>query len=599
MKKALSSIITAFKNPLLVLLGLIIYIIIAFGFKQIGISFVISLICIIFGMWGTLTESFQRLKRGQFGIDYIAILAILTSIITGQYLVGIIIALMSSTGDTLEDYAANKAKTSLTSLADRIPENILIKNFNKTTTLTPIKEIKVNEIIIVRKGEVIPLDGILLSNNATLDESSLTGEAYPAEKIKEDEIRSGVVNIGNFIEIRVLKEAKNSTYKKIVNLVQKAQKEKAPLVRLADKYSMWFTIITFIIAGLAFWHTHSLISILAVFVVATPCPLILATPIALLGGMNKMAKNRVIVKKLSSIESLSKVNAIIFDKTGTITLGKPRVIKFDILDKKKDEKNLLSIAEALERNSLHPLAKAIVNFAISKKAPTIHVDKINEIIGKGIEGKLKNKTYLLSKIPNSDGADMAIGIYEDKKCVGTFYFEDEIKNQSKNTISKLEDMGITLAMYTGDKLEVAKKLIDKLNINMTLKAECKPEDKEYGIQQLKSKGKTVAMVGDGINDAPALALADVGMVFSTEEQTAATDAADVVFLGGNFSIVLDSLINSRKTIEIALQSILWGIGLSILAMIFAAFGLIPPIYGAILQEFIDVAVILNAIRAAR
>jgi heavy metal translocating P-type ATPase len=583
-----------FKLPAFVVLGLILFILTYLtGLKT--YSVVIALISILFGSYPLLKETIADIRKKQFGLDYIAILAVLVALLTQEYLVGIILALMLATGRNLEDYASSLAKKSLTALSERIPHDIGVLE-NDVIVSKPVKSVIVGEIIVVRKGEVVPLDGALLSENAVLDEASLTGEAYPADKYKGDTLRSGIVNVGDILRLKVTKVEKDSTYKKIVELVEKSQKEKAPIVRLADKYSIYFTLLTFLIAFIAFVLHGSLESILAVLVVATPCPLILATPIALIGGMNAQAKRRIIIKKLASLESLSRVTTVVFDKTGTITLGKPRVVDFKLLDNSFDKENLLSISLAIERNSLHPLAKAVVEFG--KKAKIVHATSITETVGKGIEGLVSGKKYLLTKLP-ADNSDMQFGLFYNDKTIAVFTFEDEIKEASRETINTLLALGLSLKIFTGDKYAAAAKLVKNLGIDIEIQADLKPEDKQKGIERLKKEKKVVAMVGDGINDAPALALADVGMVFADAEQTAASEAADVVLLGGNFSSVLTSIIDAKKTIKIAKQSIIWGIGLSVVAMVFASGGYINPVAGSILQEVIDVAVIINALRTSR
>lgn len=584
----------AFKIPLIVLTGLFFYLTLSIsGFKVIAIA--LALILIVLGSYKLLVETVEDIKNGQFGLDYIAILAVVVSIITQEYLVGIILALMLATGRNLEEYGASIAKKSLTELSERIPHDVNVEVDGKLIQKAVV-DVKVNEVIIVRKGEVVPLDGVLVSKNGLVDESSLTGEAFPVDKYQEDLLRSGIVNIGEALHIRVLKEEKDSTYKKIVLLVARAQSEKAPMVRLADKYSLYFTGITFVICAIAFFMHGTLESILAVLVVATPCPLILATPIALIGGMNAQAKRRIIVKQLSGIESLARVDTLIFDKTGTITLGKPKVIDFQVIKEEHEKEHLLSISAAIERNSLHPLAKAVVDYA--HKAPTLSAAHVKEIIGNGIEGVVEGHRYILRKVKSEDSL-MQIGLFIEENEIAVFTFEDEIKSESKNTIKHLRSLKMNLQIFTGDKLSAAKELVKKLGFDIEIHAELKPEDKQMGIENLKKTGKTIAMVGDGINDAPALALADVGIVFANEEQTAASEAADIVLLGGNFSSVLYSLLSSKRTIFIAKQSIFAGIGMSIFCMIAASLGLIPPLMGSIIQEGIDVAVILNALRASK
>ncbi len=313
--------------------------------------------------------------------------------------------------------------------------------------------------------------------------------------------------------------------------------------------------------------------------------------------MNAAAKKKIIVKRLASMEVLSRINALIFDKTGTITLGMPKVVNFDLSQKNADSKKLIAVAEAIERNSLHPLAKAIVRYAKEKNVARIKAEKITEKIGQGIFGEVDGINYHLSKLSSNEG--MKIGLFKGQTELGVFTFEDEIKPESKKIIDQFKGLGFKLFIFTGDKQAAADKVATILGQGIEIKAECTPADKQFGIKQLQDKQQVVAMVGDGINDAPALALADVGMVFSNEEQTAASEAADVVFLGGDFKHVSEILSLSKRTIGIAMQSILVGMGLSLVAMVVASFGLIPPIVGAGIQEAIDVGVIINALRASR
>ncbi len=594
--KEKSALLKTFQIPAIVLLGIILYIILSFSHREI-ISTLIILAVTILGSFRLFKESLRAILKRHFALDYIAILAILVSLVTQEYIVAAILALMISSGRTLEDYGVAQAKKSLTKLTDRIPNEVILWENNTMGARLSIGKVKKGDEIIVRKGEVIGLDGILISQSGLTDESSLTGEPYTIEKIKGDPIRSGTINMGDLIIVRITKEAGNSTYAKIIEMVKKAQDEKTPFIRIANQYSILFTVITLLITGFAYILSgFDLTRALAVLVIATPCPLIIATPIALLGGVNSASKKHIIVKKLASIEILSKADTIIFDKTGTITLGRPIVAEFKNLSGLKTAE-ILAIAESIERNSLHPLAKAVVEFAKSKKAEILHAQNIEEKVGSGITGVVNGRSYSLSKLPSQEG--MAIGIFENKKHLATFKFEDEIKLDSKEIIKKLKKLGFGLHIFTGDKKEAAEKVVKNLGENVIIKAGCTPEDKQKGIQELKKQGKITAMVGDGINDAPALALADVGMVFSNEEQTAASEAADIVFLGGNFSLVVDSLNIAKRTLGIAKQSILFGIGASILGMAFASFGLIPPIGGAFIQEAIDVAVIINALRASR
>lgn len=595
--KKIISLVNSFKIPALVIVGIILYLLCIY-FHLLLLANIIVFTVIILGSYALFKETLISLTKKQFALDYIAILAILVGVLTHEYLVASILALMIASGRNLEEYGVSQAKKSLTSLVDRIPTDITLWKNNKPGDKEKIGNVSVGTLIFIKKGEVVGLDGALVSEVAEVDESSLTGEPYFIEKVQGDIIRSGVINIGQPMVVKVTKTEGDSTYKNIINLVKQAEVEKSPFVRLADKYSNIFTLVTFFIAGFAYVSSDfDLSRVLSVLAVATPCPLIIATPIALLGGVNASAKRKIIIKRLSSLEVLSKTTAILFDKTGTITLGTPKLTEIRIKDKKYSEESVLSIAEAIERSSLHPLAKALVMKAKEKHVKVLPAENIQESVGNGISGDVSGKKYTLSKLTGNSG--MAIDLHHNKKTIAVFYFEDEIKEQSKSTISHLLSKGYFLKILTGDKKEAAEKMVQALGIDLEIKAECSPEDKQKEIEALKKNGFITAMVGDGINDAPALALADVGIAFSNEEQTAASEAADIVVLGGSFSMILEGLQIAKKTVLIAKQSILWGIGLSITAMIFASVGIVPPIFGAGLQEAIDVAVILNALRASK
>lgn len=551
---------------------------------------------------GSLTlirETIESLLHKQLALDYIAILAISTGVLTGNNVVAGVIVLMLSGGNALEEYAMSKAKDSLTKLADRIPNTVQVLNSDGTHTATAIESIHIGTDIIVRRGEVIPLDGELVSKLGMIDESSLTGEANFVEKRTGDLVRSGTINTGDVLTLRVLKEDKDSTYRKIITMVQQAQEEKAPLIRLADKYSGIFTLMTFAICIIAYLISHDFTRVLAVLVIATPCPLILATPIALMGGLNAAARKRIIVKHLGSLEALSRTDTIIFDKTGTITLGKPIVSHLEIMTPTLSKAKIYAIAHAIERNSLHPLAKALIHEAKKHETRELIASNVKETLGIGISATIEGRHFTLKKAKGKDG--MQIALFEGNKQIALFTFEDAMKAGTGKLLRSLHTQGCDLYLFTGDKLAHAKETMKAARIEdaVTIKAECTPEEKQDGIRALKDKGAITAMVGDGINDAPALALADVGLVFSNEEHTAASEAADIVFLSGNIEAVHDAFAISKRTIHIAMQSIIVGIGLSTIGMLVAGAGYIPPVVGAGIQEVIDVAVILNALRASR
>ncbi len=517
-----------------------------------------------------------------------------------DYLVGVVIVLMLTTGEALEMYASLRARKSLTALIDRIPKSVTVlvsADPNSGTAKKNIEDVRIGEYILVRRGEVIPLDGVLESAIAETDESSLTGEPFNIVKEAGDVVRSGTVNISDPIVIRVTVEDRESTYRKLIGLVEQAQESKAPLVRLADRYSLVFTAVTAVIAIAAYLMTRDMNIVLAVLVVATPCPLLIATPIALIGGMSSAAKQKVILKNLASIEVLSRVKHIVFDKTGTITLGEPIVTAVVLKDQSYSESQVLAIASSIEHNSLHPIAKAIVLHARAQQVEPAHAINIQEKIGEGISGEVDGTRYLLAKYSASD--HFTIALKSGEQLIALIEMADAMKQGSKEQMQQLIAQGYALEMLTGDKEAVAQEVAAQVGVAMMIQANCTPEQKLQRIRELQEQGYVVAMVGDGINDAPALAAANVGIVFSNEENTAASEAADIVLLGGELQQVLSVFGVARRSIRIALQSIWIGIGLSVICMIAAAFGHIPPLVGSLLQEGIDILVIVNALRASR
>ncbi len=580
--------------PVSVFLTLALGLLLRFGWGLELVSNIIFVFGIILGSVEVARETAVYLMHKNFGIDYIAILAITVSVISRQYIVGSVIVLMISGGGALEKYAQARAKSSLTALTNRIPHEVLLYDGGVSEREVAIESVKTGQKIFVRKGEVIPLDGILVSEYSQIDESSLTGEAYFVDKMKGDKIRSGTTNMGNSIIVSVTKEDRNSTYRQIINMVKKAQEEKSPMIRLAHRYNMSFTVLALIISAIAYIYWKDINYVLAVLVIATPCPLLLATPIALIGGMSASARKKIIVKDLASIEALSKANTLIFDKTGTITLGKPVIRHISIKERGYSRAKVLGIAEAIERNSLHPIAHALINLARKERVQSLIAKNVEEKPGSQISGIVQGKRFTLKR--GSEASIEDVHLTEGKKLIAEFVFEDVPKSDAKSIINKLAEQGMDVHVFTGDKKEAAERFERVIDIDVDVESEMSPEDKQKGIKSFKKRGKIVAMVGDGINDAPALALADVGMVFSHEEHTASSEAADIVFLGGSFSEVYDSINISRKTMKIVKQSIFVGIGLSIIGMGFAAVGLVIPIIGAVLQEAIDVSVILNSLR---
>ncbi len=551
---------------------------------------------IAIGLIKLLWESVEKIRNARYSLDYIAMLAMATALLANEYLTGAVIALMITLSGALEEFGAERAEASLKSLIERIPKNCLVKNGTSGYAETPIQSVTEKSIILIKTNELVPLDGFLRSPHALINEANLTGEADPKELKLNDFIKSGFVNIGPSIELEVAGSFKTSSYQKIVSLVQESKKYPANMVRLAQKFNWPFTAITLVLAGGTYLVTRDISRLLAILAIATPCPLLIAAPIAFLGGMNKAAKRNIIIKKPSVLETLSGVTAIFFDKTGTLTLGEPALRAVELFDKSIDESHALVIAAAIELHSLHPLARALTAERARRTLPDLAARNVEETIGVGIQGVVDGKTYRLSKTKEVSADGINLDMFRDNTRIARFVFDDQLKENVEEFIREMKKH-YTVSIITGDKKENAERLFGKFGI--TIHAECLPEHKFVIIKEKRDAGHRVAMVGDGLNDAPALALADAGIVFSGTENSASIEAASAAILSHEILLVGEALNISKRATRIALQSITIGIGLSVVGMGFASLGFITPVLAAVIQEIIDVGVTINALRAGR
>lgn len=581
--------------PLLILGGLLAAAVTTL-FGQTQLTQLLLILIVVIGSFDLVKQTWLSLRAGRFALDYIALTAILTGILAGELFVSAVICLMLAGGNELENYAKNKAAHSLKALVNRIPTTVRLWVNGTVGPETAVKDLVINQTIVVRHGEVLPVDGVLVSAHATLDESSITGEAQPVEKTQGQLLTSGTVNTGNELVLQITKTGSESTYHKIIALVTEAQSHKSPLIRLADRYSGVFTIITLILAGGAWFFTGSVERALAVLVLATPCPLILAAPIALLGGMNALARKGSIIKNLGSLELLARATDIVFDKTGTLTEGKLQVKSVRSLSSQHTDEAILTLAAAVERSSLHPIAKAIVSAAQQRGLVLPKTTATKERVGIGIQADSNGHTYALSGHQQQPDA---ITLTMDATPIGIIQLSDQPKTGSAAALQQLQRSGIELHLLSGDNQTRVNTFLKTLGVSLTAQAEVTPLEKNNYIRALQQRGRLVAMIGDGINDAPAVAQANVGVVFSHDEESASSNAADVVLISNNFASVTELMRLSKTTFAIALQSIWVGMGLSLIGMGFASAGLIPPLMGALAQEAIDVLVILNALRTSR
>jgi len=552
------------------------------------------IIAIAIGLLVLVRNSVQKMFEGRYSLDYIAILAMVVSLATSEFLAGAVISLMILVSEALETYSSREAEAALKKFVEKIPKTCEVKTADGLKSIS-IHEVREGDVIFVRPEEMIPLDGTLISERALMNEANLTGELEPQSYIKSQLVKSGLINLESSIELRVVGDFSHSAYQKIADLVQEAKKHPARTVRLAERYNYGFTAITLVMATAAYAISHEWSNILAVLVMATPCPLLIAAPVSFLGGLNKASKKNIIVKKPSALETLSQITTIFFDKTGTLTIGEPRLEGVKDLAEGFSEDSLIASAAALEIHSLHPLAKALVAAKKKRGLPNYEATDVKEIIGDGIAGTINGKTFRVERANDPAIEGIAIDIFADGALAGRLIFEDQIKSGTVELLGQLKKH-YTVAILTGDTEENAQRLFGHLGV--AIHARCLPADKFAIVKAARADGGKVMMVGDGLNDAPALALADVGVVFSGSENSASIEAASIAILSRNIERVSYILGVANDSTRIARESILWGIGLSIVGMAFAALGYIPPVTGAILQEGIDVSVILNALRAA-
>lgn len=549
----------------------------------------------------------QDVRDGTYGVDILAATAIGTALIMNEYWTAIIIVLMLTGGESLEKYAGRRAKTELEALLHRAPQQAHLLRGRKEIDIKASEVEKGNKLII-RPGELVPADAVILEGTANFDESSLTGESLPQDKTTGDEILSGTLNIDGVVTVRALRAAKDSQYEQIVKLVKNATNSRAPFVRLADHYAVPFTIFAFAVGFGAWAISGDSLRLLQVLVVATPCPLILAAPIAIISGMSRSAKHGIIIKNGGALEKLAQAKTIAFDKTGTLTHG---VLAVDTVKTyngfKKNE--VLQVAASLEQHSNHVVAQAITRYATEKKIALDKIKRVTEIAGLGLKATVKSGHVMVGRLqlledngvtlPKDFKAEQTTAVYVaiDGQLAGTVTMTDEIRRESISTIKRLKQAGIkNIMMITGDNKKTAQKVAKKLGIASVV-AEALPADKLRAVEAISAKEKPVAFVGDGINDAPVLTASDVGVALGAKGAAAAAESADVVIMLDDVERVAQGTEIAKRTFYIAKQSIFIGIGLSVVLMGIFATGAFKPIYGALAQEVIDIVVIINALRA--
>jgi heavy metal translocating P-type ATPase len=557
----------------------------------------------------------RSLRRHSAGVDVIALLAIVGALILREYLAGAVIGLMIATGRALEAYAANRAERELSSLLGRAPRMAHRLEDGAVTTVS-VEQILVGDTLIVKEGDVLPVDGIVRTGPAVLDEAALTGESRVIERQVGEQVRSGAANAGAPFHMRATTTAAESTYAGIIRMVREAQASKAPLVRLADRYAQLFVPVTLTVAGAAWLASGDPARGLAVLVVATPCPLLLAAPVAIVSGVSRAARRGIVVKGGAAIETLARGRTLFLDKTGTITMGAPRLQRIALTRPDGDAAELLRLAASLDQMSSHVLASALVTAARERSLALALPTEVTEKAGLGIAGRVDGTAVRLGHFawacepaaPSSvqlrfrrrmirdEGSIVFVSVGGD--LAGAFVFDDSIRPDAPRVLRLLKRRGIEESvMLTGDHLAVAEPVGAAIGVDRVM-ADLTPEEKVNAVRQSRADRVTI-MVGDGINDAPALAAADVGVAMGARGATSSSEAADVVLVVDRLDRLVEAVEIAQRTRSIAIQSMWMGMGLSLVAMGGATVGLLSPVVGAVAQEAIDAVAIVNALRALR
>ena len=561
-------------------------------------------------LWRTVVAA----RHGHFATDIVASLAIAGAILLVQPFAGLVIVLMQSGGEALERYAEGKASAAVRALEEAAP-SIAHRISGERVEDVPVGDILVGDLLLVRPGDLVPCDGEVTEGSSDLNVAALTGEAAPVNATVGTRVMSGTLNGGGVLTLRATALASDSQYARIVQLVRTAQTNRAPLQRLADRWATWFTPATIVACAATWFATHDSLRVLAILVVATPCPLILATPVAIIGGINRAARRQIIMRNGAARERLAAVTVAVFDKTGTVTVGQPRLHQvrpaagFDAND-------VLRFAAAVEQGSSHLLARVIVDAALAlDHAPVRRATAHLESPGQGAVGTVDgrevhvgSRAFVLphgavdsGELARLEGLDVGLRAYVaiDGRLAGVIEYADEVRPELTGVLHAMRAFGIRrVLLLSGDHTPNVRSTAAAVGITEVV-GDLMPADKAAKVARLRADGEVVMMVGDGTNDAPALSSADVGVALSGHGGGIAAESADVIILVDSLDRVTDALAIGHRTMRIATQSIVVGLGLSGVAMVAAAFGYIPPTIGAVLQEGIDVAVILNALRASR
>ena len=557
-----------------------------------------AIIIDILGIWISvllLMEIFEDWKSGRYGVDILAVIAIVSTILINNYWAEWMILVMSTGGETLEDYATGQASKELRSLLNNTPR-IANKLVNGQITEVKVNELHIGDIVLIKPGQQVPVDGEIIKGTSSFDQSSLTGESVPVTKKPGDNLMSGSVNGDVAVQMKVTKEAKDSEYQSIVALVKSSQAQPAKFVKMADRYAVPFTIISLIIGGVAWAVSGDATRFAEVMVVASPCPLLIAAPVALVSGMSSMSAHHIIVKSGPTLEKLARAKTFAFDKTGTLTENQLVVDQVVPAEESVSKDELQGLAASVEQQSSHVIAGSLVK--ATNKDLIKPVTDLKETTAQGVEGNVDGKHVKVGKLkfvaPDHEKIDVnstAVFVSIDNQFAGYITLMDEMRPETPDTIAKLKRQGAQdIMMLTGDHKAVAERVGNEAGIT-DIRADLLPSEKIKAIKGVPKNLRPVVMTGDGVNDAPSLTAADVGIAMGAKGATAASESADAVIMVNDLSKINDAVAISKHTMKVANVDVLTAIGVVIIIELIAFTGVIPAFWGAILQEVVDMITI--------
>ena len=545
-----------------------------------------AIIIDILGIWISvllLMEIFEDWKSGRYGVDILAVIAIVSTILINNYWAEWMILVMSTGGETLEDYATGQ-------------RGIRSNHIAVVPAARGGSELRIGDIVLIKPGQQVPVDGEIVKGTSSFDQSSLTGESVPVTKKPGDNLMSGSVNGDAAVQMKVTKEAKDSEYQSIVALVKSAQAQPAKFVKMADRYAVPFTIISLIIGGVAWATSGDATRFAEVMVVASPCPLLIAAPVALVSGMSSMSAHHIIVKSGPTLEKLARAKTFAFDKTGTLTENQLVVDQVVPAEDSVSKDELQGLAASVEQLSSHVIASSLVK--ATNKDLIKPVTNLKETTAQGVEGDVDGKHVKVGKLkfvaPDHEKIDInstAVFVSINDQFAGYITLMDEMRSETPDTIARLKRQGAQdIMMLTGDHKAVAEKVGNKAGIT-DIRADLLPSEKIKAIKEVPKDLRPVVMTGDGVNDAPSLTAADVGIAMGAKGATAASESADAVIMVNDLSKINDAVAISKHTMKVANIDVLTAIGVVIIIELIAFTGAIPAFWGAILQEVVDMITI--------